>query len=325
MTTAPSLLPETPSDEGRLLSFRTFSALKNLPPEPPWLWDGLIAEGTLSMLVGQPFAGKSTLIGALLKAMEAGEPFLDRPTKPASAVVLTEEDDSTLKAKADALGLVGLRSVFAGPREGVFDHDWRTLVAEATEVALEGGHKLLVIDTFSGLANLEAEEENDAGAITARLRTLQVAKGKGLAVLFLHHTNKLGHARGSSAFRGVADVTARMRRDRGGPSFRLDVESRFSAPPAIRGKLLQPPGGWTYVAGKERARALGEALPEDPESRLLRALREAGPDGLTYTAFDLIPGLSEDVAKKRLPALLGRRVQRAGAGTKGDPYRWYLI
>jgi hypothetical protein len=177
------LRPE-PSEPKRMLGFRTFSDLAKLPPEPEWLWDGLLARGALTMLAGHPYVGKTMLVSGLLKAMEAGCEFLGRPTQAATAVLVTEEHEVTLRPRAEQLGLMELRSQFVGRGDGVLQLDWPTLIDQAANHALKSGHSLLVIDTFTGLAGLHAEEENDAGAITERLHPLQAAAGKDLAVLF---------------------------------------------------------------------------------------------------------------------------------------------
>lgn len=45
---------------------------------------------------------------------------------------------------------------------------------------------------------------------------------------------------------------------------------------------------------------------------------------MTYGELDRIDGLSQDIAKKRLPGWrIAKRIGRDGAGTKNDPYRWY--
>src|SRR5262249_15040944 len=127
-------------------------------------------------------------------------------------------------------------------------HEWSALVAGATQEALAKKHRLLVIDTFTGLAGLADEQENDAGAITSRLQPLQVAAGKGLAVLFLHHMNNANHPRGSKAFRGVVDTSIRFLRKSNSRTFRLETETRSatSLPGSLRGELIQAPDGWSY-------------------------------------------------------------------------------
>ena len=60
---------------------RLFAERRELPLEPDWVWQGFLAPGSLTMLAGHPFAGKSRLVSGLLRALETGEPFLGRKTK----------------------------------------------------------------------------------------------------------------------------------------------------------------------------------------------------------------------------------------------------
>jgi KaiC/GvpD/RAD55 family RecA-like ATPase len=310
----------------RELGFRSFSDLATLPPEPEWLWEGLLARGALTMLAGHPFVGKTMLVGGLLKALEAGSEFLGRETTMATAVLLTEEHEVTLRPRVEQLRLQELRSEIVSRGGGVFRVDWPTLIDQATEHALEAGHSLLVIDTFTGLAGLQAEEENDAGAITERLQPLQVAAGNDLAVLILHHLNKSGQPRGSSAFRGVTDTSIRMQREKEKKEFRLQIESRFSSPHSLKGKLVRIPDGLSYVGiGKDAVRGAGSST-RGTDERLLEALRNAFPDGLTYDEVGEIPGLSAHQAKKRFPDWHREgKIDRGESGAKGDPYRWFAL
>jgi hypothetical protein len=322
------LAPSTTAQPGekRDLIFRPFSHLTNLPAEPEWLWRGYLAPGMLTMLAGHPFAGKSMLVGGLLKALEEGACFLGRLSKPATAAVITEEDAAVLRGRAEALDLLRLRSTFVDRGSGSVQLEWPALIARATEHALASGNGLLVVDTFPGLAGLHGEEENDAGAITERLRPLQQAAGAGLAVLFLHHMNGQGQPRGSKAFRGIVDMSIRFIRHGKAGAFRLASESRFptATPSTLEARLVRAPDGWFYV---QAGGAASKEAPADhhgqTDGRLLKALAQAGPTGLTYANVDRMPGLSQHMAKKRFPGWYeADRIGRKGSGSKTDPYRW---
>jgi hypothetical protein len=301
---------------------RSFAALKALPSEPDWLWRGFLAPGALTMLAGHPFAGKSMLVSGLLPALETGEPFLGRTTTGASALLVTEEDQGSLRERAGRFGLFAIRSEYLD-RSSSVGHDWSALIAGATEWALAKEHRLLVIDTFPGLAGLGDEQENDAGAITSRLRPLQVAAGAGLAVLFLHHMNNASQPRGSKAFRGVVDTSIRFLRRPKSCSFRLETETRSTTSLSrnLRAELVRADDGWFYRAldGAGSTEAPGRTTDE----LLWQALQQAGRHGITYQELDLSEGLSVDIAKRRLPSCNGTRVSRDGTGKKSDPYRWY--
>jgi AAA domain len=303
---------------------KSFSELRALPAEPDWLWQGFLAPGSLTMLAGHPFAGKSMLVSGLFRALETGEPFLGRTTKAASALLVTEEDQASLRERAGRFELFEIRSEYLD-RSSSVGHDWAALIAGATELALAEEHRLLVIDTLPGLAGLGDEQENDAGAITSRLQPLQVAAGAGLAVMFLHHMNNANQPRGSKAFRGVVDTSIRYLRKAKSHSFRLESETRSttSVSRSLRAELVQSPDGWFYRSLDQGSSGNGVSA-RSVDDLLWQVLLEAGEQGITYAELDGREGLTLDVAKKRLPGWkTEKRVGRSGAGTKSDPYRWY--
>jgi hypothetical protein len=278
------------------------------------------------MLAGHPFAGKSMLVGGLLTAMEEGDRFLGLETRPASALLLTEENAMSLRDRAGLLGLLTLRGEYVSPAEGALALGWPRLIKWATGAANRSGHELLIIDTFSVLAGLGEEQENDAGAITERLRPLREAAAEGLAVLLLHHMNAQGRARGSSAFRGVTDVSIALTRVEGSNTITLKTQSRFAAtPPILKAKLVKASDGWFYEPIDVQD-PTGEVARINTGAMLWEALCEAGPDGITYDEINALPGLSAHKAKKRFPGWFDQgKIGRYGAGEKGDSYRWFVL
>jgi hypothetical protein len=274
------------------------------------------------MLSGQPFAGKSTLVSGLLRSLAAGDPFLGQPTMPATALLLTEEDERQLWERAQLFGLFDQGHEYLARRE-TLRCPWPALIEQATNLALARGHSLLVIDTFPGLAGLGDEQENDAGAIGERLRPLQQAAGAGLAVLFLHHMNAYSQPRGSSALRGAVDISIRFLRRGSDHAFQLQTQSRFLA-----ATTLTLSGELDTSAGEAFYR-LRTSAGADSQSRrrtddlLLETLMDAGSTGMSYAELDKVGCLSRDMAKKRLPQWLREgKIRRRGGGTKNDPFRW---
>jgi hypothetical protein len=155
---------------------------------------------------------------------------------------------------------------------------------------------------------------------------LQVAAGKGLAVLFLHHMNNGNQPRGSKAFRGVVDIAIRLLRSTKSRSFRMETETRFASSMAgsLRAELIQAPHGWFYRQRESDSNST-KASSRSTDELLWDALKQAGERGITYSDLDRIDGLSRDIAKKRLPRWRKeKRVGCYGRGTKNDPQRWYL-
>jgi hypothetical protein len=306
--------------------FRPFSSLDTVRSEPDWLWEGFLATGQVTMLVGDAFTGKSTLVSGLLGAMECGDSFLGRATTKSTALLLSEETDQQLAEKARCFGLLRSRHSVLTRSDGISRSEWEPLIDQATRHALDQGHRLLIIDTFPHLAGLEPEEENDSAAITKRLRPLLAAAGEGLAVLFLHHTNKGGGVRGSQAFRGVVDISIHLARRKHENTIRLSAESRYTG--ADSGKLIarlhKRPERWMYQAqGAPTSPPSTSARGGTTRTRLLEAVTDAGPEGITYNELGRLPGLSKDKAKRHLPRMREEGlVEPDGDGTKTDNYRW---
>src|SRR5262249_45343483 len=133
--------------------------------------------------------------------------------------------------------------------------------------------------------------------------------------------------RGSKAFKAMVDMSLLLTRPNKGRVLTLTGEGRFpgATPESLRARLIFAGDGWFYEplsdrGGGSRHRGLS------PDELLLKALAEAGSQGLTYSEIEQIEGLSKHIAKRRLPEWLRQsKVTRKAAGTKTDPFRWILL
>ncbi len=78
--------------------FRVIPA-HQLPPrlEVSWLWEGMVAQGTLALLGGPGGVGKSTLVAALEVAVAAGVPFLEREVAQGEVLHVDYDTDPRLQ------------------------------------------------------------------------------------------------------------------------------------------------------------------------------------------------------------------------------------
>jgi hypothetical protein len=287
--------------------------LTEVGTEPEWIWERLVAPGSLTLLAGQPKVGKSTLLYGLLGAMSDGAPFLDRPTRQASALILSEEPREAIHAKV---------ARFGGQHHGVARADlraftWPEQIAQATEYALAHGAALVVVDTLAELAGLRGEDENDAGAILGALDPLKAAAEQGLAVLIVHHQRKSGGrygagVRGSGALVAAVDVSAELNRGNKSTSRTLTYLSRFDDETHLALNLT--PGGYVAVRSRE----------DEDFACVLAIIDRAG----AASTPELKDALSENIT----PSTIERRLQKMhsaalidlvrGTGTKNDPHVW---
>lgn len=233
----------------RLLVVKPVSRYKPLDltdvytPRPVnWLVEGLIGQGDVTLLFGEPGVGKSWLSLSLALAMVQGwDSWLGLDLHVKNPRVLYVDEENPEDVIYQRLQQLGLRNEDAPHmrylhEQGIrMDKEPDAILEEA--IAFEPG--LIVLDS---LTRIHTENENDAGAI-ARLFNdgiKPLARETGATVLLLHHARKPG-ADGSSysRARGSGDITASV--DTG-----LDIR--------------QPNQGWmTVVHFKSRRR-----LPRRP-------------------------------------------------------------
>ncbi len=298
-----------------------FSELADLEAEPDWVWKGIVGREQVTMLSGKAFDGKSTLLLGLLAALETGESFLGLETKKTSALLLTETNRQALRSQASRFGFDEDRHQFLTPADGLFRLGWEELVTDALEIAVDSDCGLLIVDSFAGLARLQAEEENDSAAITERLRPLQEAATYEIAVLFLHHMGHHSRPRGSTAFSAVADISTRLTRTTGN-TLNLRTDSRFEAPAAIKATLDKTDERSQYRLLSTSGTTSDER--SDTDSQIIASLRDkAKQPGLTREEISKFGGVTVDVLKKRLPRLIIEgKVTKSGQGKRGAPYRY---
>lgn len=306
------------------------------PNRPPaaadWVWDGLIARGDVVLLTSFWKAGKTTLLAGLLDALDAGRPFLDRPTVPAHAVVVTEEAPAHWAARRRAIPGGERARLVSRPfpaRPAVAD--WGAFVPAAEADRAARPLDLFVVDPLATF--LPGRSDIDQGALLDFLHPLrQLAQG-GTAVLVLHHPRKAksddgSAARGSGVLLGYVDATLELTRygklSSDANRRRLTVRSRHAgAPDALV---------YEWVPGTPEFRV----VPDGPDARFrdnwevvrlilensraalsAREVLDQWPDEFPaptrQTAYDwLLRGFAEGL------------VRRTGTGTKSDPFRFGL-
>jgi archaellum biogenesis ATPase FlaH len=309
-------------------SFRSpTDLLATTPEDVRWLWWGLLAAGSLTVLAGREKTGKSTLVFGLLQALLSDKEsarFLDRACRPAPVVLLTEEPDSAVAEKLRLFNLTEKSTLRLLTRSGLTSGRprLREAVALSTEEATRTGAEVLILDSFAFWSGLHGDAENQAGAVQNAMHPLLEATSSGLAVLVVHHTTKAtGELRGSTALGAAADVILTFSRDRSPEETsarrRLDADGRYRATPS---SLLIELEGTRY-------RTLGSPAEFSREARLVEVLA-ALPDkkpGATEAELAVACGIPVQRVSDALAVLLERgHATRTGRGVRGNPHRYHL-
>ncbi|MEL7039442.1 MAG: AAA family ATPase [Cyanobacteria bacterium J06592_8] len=160
-------------------------------PSGQFLVPGVPSTG-VTLLAGQPGAGKTTFAYHLAKAVNEGKDwFGEKPTQTGKVVfVSSDETKADAKDKAEKLGFDG--------DDITYVFNWQVKDWEIFEKTVKGVQPpLVVVDSFTGIHDA-AFNENERSAAATILRLQQLCEQYGCAVLLLHHLSKSGQVRGST-------------------------------------------------------------------------------------------------------------------------------
>jgi Bifunctional DNA primase/polymerase, N-terminal/AAA domain len=255
-------------------------------PQVEWIAPLVLPRGVLVDLHGDPKAGKSTFLAHLLRAILEGGEFFGQQTTKTKAIWFTEQPPPTFAPLLQAAGLYDHPDLLVLHHYEAMTASWHHRVAALVRVAVDEGAGVLVIDTFTKLAGIRGEDENNSGSVLTALDALEMAKAAGLTVILVRHDRKSGGrvtdaGRGSNAVAGEVDVIYQLVKDnRDDPTARrLGYVGRLGEIPGYRLLSLTEEGyGLVGTPGERNAQQRDDAQRADWEliaSVLPRAREEA--------------------------------------------------
>jgi len=291
-----------------------------------WVWRGYIARGHISLMTALWKAGKSTLLGHMIKQMQiAGTNKPLGQVANGKVLVVSEESEVEWKTRCIALSLSEEHRFLCRPFAGKPSmSDYLALIDYVADQA-RNGCDLVVLDTLSHF--LPVDDENDAAKMMKALIPLHKITNAGAALLINHHPRKSQgeeglSTRGSGALAGFATILMELKRYDGSNEEdcrrKLKVLSRFQTPPET---VLELKAGEYGVVG-----SLSESKTQD-RSAIILGLLPKEPPGLTVCDIldqwphDLKPGrrtLQADIG----PMLSSGKIKQTGSGIKHDPFRF---
>ena len=206
--------PKKTTLEDIIIPAKDFHAL-DLPKRTLYL-DPWLKEDSISLVSGWRGVGKTWFSWGVADAVSKGEPFGPWACEKAVPVLILDGEMPTtdLQERIEALGLNSDRpcplyiysDAFANlqgiPRAHLASETWRE---KMKSILLTRHIKLWVIDNLASLAGgLDENSKKDWDPINAWLLELRFA---GIASMLLHHTNKEGGQRGTSAREDNIDVS----------------------------------------------------------------------------------------------------------------------
>jgi DNA-binding MarR family transcriptional regulator len=179
------------------------------PPQVDWVVHDLFIRPSLNVLVGDPGSKKTLLALDLATCLALGKPWLGRTTVPTPALYLDEETGiprlwSRINGVLQAHG-ANVDTPFHYLSLSGYDLRDANEMNDLMEKILEVHAGLLVIDALADV--IRGGDENSVLSTYPVLNYLRhMAEFTHAAILILHHTNKTGVFRGSSAIAAAVDL-----------------------------------------------------------------------------------------------------------------------
>jgi AAA domain len=306
---------------------RVFLAEADAPID--YVVEGLLPVGGLSLLAAKPKVGKSTLARYLASSVARGVPCLGRATNPGPVLYVSiEERRRDVRAHFALLGsdadLDLDLHVHVGPvpgtpagagREAIRRHRVAWLTAEIRRFR----PVLVIIDTWGRF--VAVKDGNDyAEATEASEPLIALARDSSTHLLFTHHAKKgdaelIDSLLGSTAIAGSVDIVLLERRHKD-KTRTLESNQRIGDELDEQVLVFDKHAGTLALEG-----TLEEARLQDVIRRILVCL---GPRRwMTQKELRLAIDVKVDRLVSGLREAVRRQViTRAGAGKRGDPYRY---
>lgn len=311
-----------------LLPFSQLAA--RAQPDVPWLWQGYLARGDVTLLTSMWKTGKTTLLALLLARLHRGGTLAGLDVRPARAAVLSEETAVHWGLRGRGLDFGPHARFLCRPfRRKPTADDWRQLIDRLDRAGRDDGLDLLVIDSLAAFT--PAGSENNPDSVLAVLRPLEQLTSACVSVLLLHHPRK-GRlqpgqsARGSGALSAYADILVEMqflpRTGRHDRRRRLSAWSRHEQTP--RELIIElSADGTDYTA-------CGEEFDDKLEAGLARLVDLLSLVDRQLVRRDIVqlwpaPKPAQVTIWRWLDTAVQRGlVARHGTGSRGAPFRYTL-
>jgi len=161
----------------------------------------LLAQGVAVLLHGESDAGKTYLAYHLAKAVLDGAQFKGYKARRGNVLLLQSDENPTITSqRLQQLGLGHQRGL-------VIVRGWQFSQELRLKAYLDKFQPTLcIIDSLSSCNSASMVSENDAAFAQPLYRlTREVAPSSGCSFLIIHHDNKTGEFRGSSAIKAAVD------------------------------------------------------------------------------------------------------------------------
>ncbi|WP_152556200.1 MULTISPECIES: AAA family ATPase [Prochlorococcus] len=187
-----------------------------------WLWEGLIQEGTLNLIVALPKVGKSSLIAAFLGAMARGESeYCGKKINSKARPIILGGTDQPLEDWAEILCPVGLMErtgkdtvkflepIMKAWHKGNPIHLTEEDIEKLYQYALQYPKSIFFMDAFASLIQGMGLDENHVDSVEPVRMLYEALAATDATIILLHHAGGTNsNERAVKASRGTTALPA---------------------------------------------------------------------------------------------------------------------
>ncbi len=239
-------------------------------PQAEWTVAGIIPQGSITLIAGEPGSYKSWLALSLLRSVIHGAAFLERPCRASDVLYLDRENP--LGVVRERLAMLGIDSLGSAKIWGGWLRDAPPAIGDPRLLLIARERRPLLI--FDSLIRFHDSDENSATEMATVMQDLRALANLGATVIALHHRAKseTSRYRGSSDIAGGVDTAFSVARDRQAGVLTLQCfKSRYveeftlTLRPDLAGTgEFVVTDGPTVAPQKSAVERLAEAIRENP-------------------------------------------------------------
>ena len=190
--------------------FEAKSASEALQPQPPidWVYKNLAGSGSVILFHGEAGSKKTYATCYMLACASVGMKFLQFETKKVKCLIIDEESGNTRLLRR--LGEILRGAMIEDPSN--IDYisleqvklDNTSDVIDLLNFIKVHNYELILIDALADVMDGDENSKEHVQPVFNNLR--KIAEETGAVIMIIHHSNKAGGYRGSSAIKGSVDL-----------------------------------------------------------------------------------------------------------------------
>lgn len=281
--------------------------------EITWLVHRIFQRGALSLLVGDPKAGKTTFAMDLACSVASGSSFLNHDIQMGKVLYYAlDGPKTTYRKRFSDLGIIDSDNLFV-----ITECQPKRLAKDITGYVRENNLSLVIIDVLGNVANdLSFNEYNEVMKAFAPLK--KAVDGTNCHLMILHHARKNNESKeihaaiGSNAFGGSVDNVLVLRERSGIRT----LSARPREGDDINGLVIERQENGSLLA----VGTVQEAAYQDLSKRILEMLGNS--EHTKDEIFEAVGGRKENFLRVFNGMVESGTLSKAGTGKKGDPVRY---